>query len=58
MRWRVVGTHTREWFGVAPTGRPLELEGIAIYRVAEGRLKERRVVVEGLESARRLRAGT
>jgi NAD(P)-dependent dehydrogenase (short-subunit alcohol dehydrogenase family)/predicted ester cyclase len=56
VRWRIVGTHTHEWFGVAPTGRPLELEGIAIYRVADGRLKERWVVVDGLKSARRLRA--
>ena len=56
VRWRIVGTHTHNWFGVAPTGRPLELEGIAIYRVAEGRLKERWVVYDGLKSARRLQA--
>lgn len=54
VRWRIVGTHTHDWFGVAPTGRPLELEGIAICRVGDGRLKERWVVVDGLKSARRL----
>lgn len=34
------GTHVGELLGVAPTGRRLTMTGIAIHRVAEGRLVE------------------
>ncbi len=56
VRWRILATHTHEWFGVPPTGRPLTLEGMAIYRVQDDRLMERWVVLDGLGSAERLRA--
>ena len=56
VRWRILATHTHEWFGVPPTGRPLTVEGVAIYRVQDDRLMERWVVLDGLGSAQRLRA--
>jgi predicted ester cyclase len=56
VRWRILATHTHAWFGVPPTGRPLTLEGMAIYRVQDDRLMERWVVLDGLGSAERLRA--
>ncbi|MFO7543868.1 MAG: SDR family NAD(P)-dependent oxidoreductase [Trueperaceae bacterium] len=56
VRWRILATHTHEWFGVPPTGRPLTVEGMAIYRVENDRLMERWVVLDGLGSAERLRA--
>ena len=56
VRWRILATHTHEWFGVPPTGRSLTLEGMAIYRVQEDRLMERWVVLDGMGSAERLRA--
>jgi predicted ester cyclase len=34
------GTHVGELLGVAPTGRRLTMTGIAIHRIAEGRLVE------------------
>lgn len=44
VRWRLLGTHQGEFRGIAATGRPITLEGIAIYRVDAGKLVERWVV--------------
>jgi predicted ester cyclase len=38
------GTHEGEFGGIAPTGSPIALQGIAIYRVNGGKLMERWVV--------------
>ena len=55
VRWRLLGTHKGPFQGIAPTGRPITLKGIAIYRVEDGRLVERWVVSDlhgALESSR------
>ena len=44
VRWRLLGTHKGDFRGIAPTGRAITLKGIAIYRVAAGKLMERWVV--------------
>jgi predicted ester cyclase len=44
VRWRLLGTHTGHFGGIAPSGRTITLKGIAIYRVNEGKLVERWVV--------------
>ena len=44
VRWRLLGTHRGSFAGIEPTGRPITLKGIAIYRVAGGKLIERWVV--------------
>jgi predicted ester cyclase len=44
VRWRLLGTHKGPFRGIAPTGRPIVLKGIAIYRVENGKLMERWVV--------------
>jgi steroid delta-isomerase-like uncharacterized protein len=44
VRWRLLGTHKGDFRGIAPTGRPIVLKGIAIYRVENGRLMERWVI--------------
>ncbi len=44
IRWRLLGTHRGAFGGIAPTGRAIELKGIAIYRVEAGKLMERWVV--------------
>jgi predicted ester cyclase len=44
VRWRLLGTHEGAFRGIAPTGRSITLEGIAIYRVKDGKLMERWVV--------------
>lgn len=55
VRWRLLGTHTGDFHGIAPTGRPIVLKGVAIYRVDNGKLMERWVVSDlhgALEDAR------
>ena len=44
VRWRLLGTHKGDFGGIAPTGRPIVLKGIAIYRLQGGQLMERWVV--------------
>jgi predicted ester cyclase len=44
VRWTMRGTHEGEFGDIAPTGRPIALHGIAIYRVDDGKLMERWVV--------------
>ena len=46
VRWRLLGTHQGEFRGIAPSGRPITLKGIAIYRVDAGKLVERWVVTD------------
>jgi len=46
VRWRMFGTHQGEFYGIPPTGGSISLDGIAIYRVANGRLMERWVVYD------------
>jgi len=40
VRWRASGTHTGTFAGVEPTGRYMELAGIDILRVQDGRIAE------------------
>src|SRR5436190_21758257 len=35
------GTHHGDFFGIAPTGRPVTYEGTVIFRIADGRIAER-----------------
>jgi predicted ester cyclase len=44
VRWRLLGTHKGAFRGIAPTGKPITLKGIAIYRADSGKLVERWVV--------------
>jgi steroid delta-isomerase-like uncharacterized protein len=40
VRWIVEGTHSGELLGIPPTGRPVRISGISIYRLAEGKIVE------------------
>ena len=46
VRWRMLGTHLGIFPGIdiVPTGRSVELKGVAIYRLEDKKLKERWVV--------------
>ncbi|MEZ2443371.1 ester cyclase [Chitinophaga sp. RCC_12] len=44
VRWRLLGTHQGNFLDIAPTGRLITLEGIAIYRLENNKLAERWVV--------------
>lgn len=46
VRWRLLGTQQGEFYGIPPTAGSIRLDGIAIYRVANGRLMERWVVYD------------
>jgi steroid delta-isomerase-like uncharacterized protein len=35
------GTHHGDFFGIAPTGRPVVYEGTVIFRIADGKIAER-----------------
>ncbi len=40
-RLTAIGTHAGEMFGIAPTGRELEMTAIVIHRIANGKLVEK-----------------
>ena len=40
IRWRMTGSHDGEYLGVTPTGRPIDVSGIGIFRVAGDKLAE------------------
>jgi predicted ester cyclase len=40
IRWTITGTHTGTFFGVAPTGKTIQVSGMDILRVADGKLVE------------------
>ena len=40
VRWHGTGTHTGEFRGVAPTGKSINIVGVAIYRVADNQIVE------------------
>ena len=46
VRWRLLGTHLGDFLGKPPTGQAISLKGIAIYRLADGKLVERWVVYD------------
>lgn len=38
IHFTLTGTHTGQWFGLAPTGRTVRFQNVAIARVADGRI--------------------
>ena len=39
-RWRSRATHQGNYMGIAPTGNRIELTGISIYRIEEGKIAQ------------------
>lgn len=39
-RWTMQGTHSGEWGGVAPTGKPVHISGVNIFRFQNGKVVE------------------
>lgn len=40
LRWTITGTHTGPFFGVAATGRKIQVSGMDVLRVADGKFVE------------------
>ena len=40
IRWVLSGTHQGEFFGAAPTGKPVQLDGISILQIHRGKIAE------------------
>ncbi len=55
-RFTLVGTQTGPFLGLPPTGRPVRATGIALDRVADGKLAERWVVLDAIGLLRQLGA--
>ena len=47
-RFTARGTHRQEFGRIAPTGRPTEVEGLVIYRVANGKIVDYRLSYDRL----------
>ena len=56
-RWSLRGTHTGPFMGVPPTGKSLELAGIDIFRLLDGKIIESWVVADASGLLRQLGAG-
>lgn len=39
-RWTATGTHLGDFFGIPPTGRPIQTSGVHIFRLANGQIAE------------------
>jgi steroid delta-isomerase-like uncharacterized protein len=48
VRWTGTGTHRGELMGVDPTGRPIEVDAISIFRIADGKIAEEWTVWDAL----------
>lgn len=58
VRWHATATHTGTFRGMPPTGAPVTLDGIAIYRLQNGKAVERWVQVNMLGLVEQIRAAT
>jgi steroid delta-isomerase-like uncharacterized protein len=47
-RWRGTGTHVGDLMGVAPTGKPIEVEAISVFRITDGKIAEEWTVWDAL----------
>ncbi len=55
--WTTHGTHKAEFFGIPATGREVQVEGINIYRVVDGKITEVWTQFDGLGLMEQLGAG-
>ena len=49
VRWTLRGTHSGAFRGLAPTGKRIENEGFAIFRIAQGKIVQARVGTDRLD---------
>ncbi|MCP8304029.1 MAG: ester cyclase [archaeon] len=56
VRLTYTGTHTGEFFGLAPTGKKVTMTAVAIYRIVNGKLVEGRFINDGLDMLKQIGA--
>jgi steroid delta-isomerase-like uncharacterized protein len=56
VRWRVTVSHTGSFAGVAPTGKRLSFEGMALYRMENGLIAETSLYIDELSLLRQVGA--
>lgn len=49
LRWSLAGTHRSAFLGIPPSGKPITLRGIDVYRIQEGKITEHWNVVDILD---------
>jgi len=55
VQWRATGRFTgRPFLGVHATGRPIDLEGVDVMHIVDGRLKDNTIYYDGLKFARQI----
>ena len=47
-RWTGTGNHRGELMGLAPTGKPIDVDAISIFRIADGKIAEEWTVWDAL----------
>jgi steroid delta-isomerase-like uncharacterized protein len=45
-RWTMRGTHIRAYFGITPTGRPIEVQGSIFVCTVQGRIVENWILID------------
>jgi steroid delta-isomerase-like uncharacterized protein len=55
-RWTMQGTHKGPLFGFAPTGRPVQISGFTLYRIASGKVVEETGIGDALSLMQQLGA--
>ena len=56
LRLTYTGTHTGEFFGLAPTGNKVTMTAVAIYRIVNGKLVEGWFINDGLDMFKQIGA--
>ena len=56
LRLSYTGTHTGEWFGLAPTGKKITATAVGIYRIVNGKIVEGRFVTDTLDMNKQIGA--
>ena len=54
VRWRMSGTHEADLFGIPPTGKKVNVAGISVVRIANGKIAEDWVSEDSLGMMRQL----
>jgi steroid delta-isomerase-like uncharacterized protein len=54
VHWRLTGRHTGEFLGVAPTGKPIDLQGMDHFVLADGVVASNTVRYDQMEFARQI----